>query len=264
MEVTTVSGRRARHHVLTHGRESSLPIVMLHGFLGDMFSWQYCIVPLARYGRIMALDLPGHGRNLASWSGHPAGWLEDALDALEVSRCHVVAHSFGAWIALQGALRAPDRFASLSLVACAGLDSRFNLLLLRQALAADDLDKALAYAQSLAGRSCDSVPRMARHHLEQMGSAERRSILTEMLEDMIVTAASGEARTVNWEALPMPLRFFWSRDDRIVPLPESSSFPPAPDLMLNEDGGHIPHILRPAWLTAGIGDFLASLQRQPA
>jgi pimeloyl-ACP methyl ester carboxylesterase len=267
MQVSTISGRRFQHRVMTHGRGESPPVLMLHGFLGDMFSWQYCVVPLARQGRVVALDLPAHGQCAQAWSGGLDGltdWLEDALDALQLSRCHILAHSFGAWIALQAALRFSDRIASLSLVACAGLDRHFNFPLLRDALQVDEPAAALRYAQMLAGRSCDSVPRLARHHLEQLADAPRRSMLLSMLEDMIAAVASQAPSRLDWDRLTVPVRFFWSRNDRIVPMPDRLALPAQPDLMLNDEGGHVPHILVPTWLTAGVSDFLDSLQRQTA
>lgn len=276
MQAFAVAGKRYRHHALMHGpvgpalrpgQPGRVPVVLLHGFLGDMFSWQYCVVPLSRHGQVFALDLPGHGKACevtVDGLDAMAAWLEDALDALDLDCCHLVAHSFGAWVALQGALRLQQRVRSLSLVSCAGLDRHFNFPLLGAALAVDDEPGAVRYAEALLGQSGETAKLLARRHLALVTDIQRRLALQRMLDEMVESVSSARLAPIEWSLLHAPMKFFWSRNDTIVPLPPMEVFPPDVDLCINEQGGHVPHIVTPGWLNDGIGSFLISSQASSA
>ena len=84
------------------------------------FLYRKVIPRLADQGlRAIALDFPGLG--LAdrprgfdySWSGL-ARWLGEAIDALELDRCHLVVHDIGGPIGCEWAMRNPDRVLSLT------------------------------------------------------------------------------------------------------------------------------------------------------
>ncbi|MBI1186034.1 MAG: acetoin dehydrogenase dihydrolipoyllysine-residue acetyltransferase subunit [Alphaproteobacteria bacterium] len=101
------------------------PAVLLHGFGGDLENWTLTMGPLAEERAVYAIELPGHGQSQkaipdATVAG-VAKTIAAALDALGVERAHLVGHSFGGAVALALALEAPDRAASLSLIASAGL-----------------------------------------------------------------------------------------------------------------------------------------------
>jgi pimeloyl-ACP methyl ester carboxylesterase len=260
MHAVTVAGKRFEHHFISYGPPASLgqiPLLMLHGFLGDMFSWQYCMVPLSRHGRVFSVDLPCHGQSKNVWDGEIDGmieWLEDVMDALDMSKCHLVAHSFGAWVALQAALRFSHRIVSLSLVACAGIDKNFNISLLRSALNLDNEHISIEFAKALTGQTSAITYQLASHHKKQLLNSQRLDNLKNMLESMIHSTKL----IVNLSSLTVPLHFLWSCNDNILPLPPRNIFPPQALISINDYGGHIPHILLPGWVTQEINQFLFS------
>jgi pimeloyl-ACP methyl ester carboxylesterase len=96
------------------------PVVLVHGVPSSSFLYRKMIPALAQQGlRAIAFDFPGLG--LAdrpqdfdySWSGL-AQWMGDAIDALEVDRCHIVVHDIGGPIGCEWAVRNPDRVLSLT------------------------------------------------------------------------------------------------------------------------------------------------------
>ena len=115
---------------LSLGDADVVPLVLVHGFGGDINSWMFNLPVLAERGRVIAFDLPGHGGSskdvgagdLASLTGT----LEGFLGALGIERAHFVGHSLGGAVALTLALDRPGLVASLSLVAPAGLGSEIN------------------------------------------------------------------------------------------------------------------------------------------
>src|SRR4051794_32033037 len=96
------------------------PVVLLHGVPSSSFLYRKVIPVLAQQGlRGVAFDFPGLG--LAerpvdfdyTWSGL-ARWLGEAIDALELDRCHLVVHDIGGPIGCEWAVRNPDRVLSLT------------------------------------------------------------------------------------------------------------------------------------------------------
>lgn len=91
-------------------------LVLLHGFGGSPEIWTPVIAHLAPGARTLALPLPGHDPSSplqedASFDGAVAA-LHDRLPPA----CELLGYSLGARLALELALRAPDRVRRLSLV----------------------------------------------------------------------------------------------------------------------------------------------------
>jgi pimeloyl-ACP methyl ester carboxylesterase len=95
------------------------PLLLIHGLGTSSDDWAVLAPRLARTYRVLSVDLPGHGRSPAL-SGHPsvpaiADVLESDLDALGLSRVHLLGNSLGARLALELA----GRQRALSAVALA-------------------------------------------------------------------------------------------------------------------------------------------------
>ncbi len=97
-------------------------VVLVHGVPSSSYLYRKVVPPLAERGlRAVAFDFPGLG--LAerpsgfdySWSGL-ASWIDPALDALGVERCHLVVHDIGGPIGLEWALRNRDRVLTLTVL----------------------------------------------------------------------------------------------------------------------------------------------------
>jgi haloalkane dehalogenase len=96
------------------------PVVLLHGVPTSSFLYRKLLDPLSTAGlRPIAFDYPGLG--LAerpegfdySWSGL-ARWTGQAIDALQIERCHLVVHDIAGPIGCEWAVRNPDRLLSLT------------------------------------------------------------------------------------------------------------------------------------------------------
>jgi pimeloyl-ACP methyl ester carboxylesterase len=95
------------------------PVVLIHGAGGSHQHWLYQVRDLPQ-SVSYALDLPGHGRSPGTGRdsiGAYGDWLRAFLDEAGLARAVLVGHSMGGAIALDLALRWPDRVAGLGLVA---------------------------------------------------------------------------------------------------------------------------------------------------
>ena len=119
---------RVRVSVLHYGdaEDPRPPLVCLHGSPGSARNFEDLGRRVGDTGRrVYALDLPGFGRTrgeVPSYSilAHARASLA-VLDELGVPRAHLVAWSMGGGVALHLADLAPDRVASVSLVAAIGV-----------------------------------------------------------------------------------------------------------------------------------------------
>jgi pimeloyl-ACP methyl ester carboxylesterase len=109
-----------RMHYATAGPEDGPPIILLHGFPEFWYSWRFQIAALAQAGyRVYAPDQRGY--NLTDKHGpyDVATLTQDIAnfqDALNVARCPIVGHDWGAVVAWTFAARYPARVEKLIIV----------------------------------------------------------------------------------------------------------------------------------------------------
>jgi pimeloyl-ACP methyl ester carboxylesterase len=107
------------------------PVVLLSAF--NAAGWYPHVAALAKDGPVYGIDIPGDPnpsvpRALMTPPESCAAWLDELLAQLSDRPAHLVGFSYGGWIAMNQAIRAPSRIASITLLDPAGLtklDARF-------------------------------------------------------------------------------------------------------------------------------------------
>ena len=110
-------GDDLRLHVVSSGKGPAL--VLLHGFTGSAETWDFLRPVLDDRYRVVAVDLPGHGRS--SSPSEPARYSLDlfatdlalVFDSLEIGRAAVLGYSMGGRAALRFAIAHPGRISGL-------------------------------------------------------------------------------------------------------------------------------------------------------
>jgi pimeloyl-ACP methyl ester carboxylesterase len=103
-----------------HG-EAGEPLVLMHGYTGDVTDWRFQLPEFSRTHRVVAMDHRGHGRSeapndRASYTiSQMADDAQALADFLGLERYHLVGHSMGGAIAQEMALASPGRLLSLTL-----------------------------------------------------------------------------------------------------------------------------------------------------
>jgi pimeloyl-ACP methyl ester carboxylesterase len=111
-------GRRVSVMTMGQGRE----VLLIHGLGATKASFYDTAAALSQDGyRVHALDLPGFGSSSKPATGpYTARWFADTvvdlMDQLMIDRAHLVGNSMGGRVALEVALREPERVGGLALL----------------------------------------------------------------------------------------------------------------------------------------------------
>lgn len=123
-----VERRSGPVHYWESGPPGTAPVVLLHGFLSSCRQWRGTMARNPDL-RLLAPDLPGHGRSVLPRHPLTPARYTDVLEAwaerLGVGACALVGHSMGGMVAVDWAARHPPRASGLGLCAPAGAPHRF-------------------------------------------------------------------------------------------------------------------------------------------
>jgi pyruvate dehydrogenase E2 component (dihydrolipoamide acetyltransferase) len=236
------------------------PLLLIHGFGGDLQNWQFNQPDLAIDRVVYAIDLPGHGGSSKTISGGDVPALARAvrsgLAALGVERLHVAGHSLGGAIALQLALDEPKRVASVTLICSAGLGPEINSGYIDAFIRADKRKEMKATVEALfadpAFVSRDMVDDLLKYKRLDGVLPALRAIAGGVLSDGRQTTILADRLAT----LDVPVQAIWGEDDAIIPAAHANAVPEARRHVL-PGAGHMVHIEKPAEVTRLIGEFVA-------
>lgn len=261
------AGRRISYHDRMPNREEGPPLVLLHGFGGDKDNWLFNIDALATGRRALAPDLPGHGESSKDVGVGDLDSLAAAVlaffDALDLSNAHLVGHSLGGAIAVEVARAAPNRVASLSLIAPAGLGGGVSddyLLGFIEAQRRKELKTVLQMlfkAPGLVGK--DMIEGVSRFKRMDGADAALRKVRDAVFPGGAVAVDVAGALA----AYRGPVLAIWGDADRIVP-PPAGGLPSAVRLETIADAGHLPQLEASSKVNVLIEEFLTGQMAEPA
>ena len=237
-ETVEIDGRQVRY--LTRG-EGGTPVILIHGFGGDLNNWLFNHEALAAKRVVHALDLPGHGSSSKDVGDGSIGFFADIVtgfaDALGVEQAHLVGHSMGGAIALAVARAAPARVASVTLIGSAGLGG--------------DIDGDYLEGFIAAERRKDLKP-----HVEKLFS-DPALVTRQLVNDLLafkridgVTAALGtirdafapggaQAESLRDVAGSVPTLVIWGDGDQIIPASHAEGLGDGVDCTVMAGQGHM-------------------------
>ncbi len=112
-----IETKGSHYYYLDEGQGA--PILMLHGFTGSSESWSEIINFFSDARRLIAIDLPGHGKtrneNLPHTFESIASDIVTIIERLDLKPVDLIGYSMGGRLALFLALQYPEKFRSLIL-----------------------------------------------------------------------------------------------------------------------------------------------------
>jgi pyruvate dehydrogenase E2 component (dihydrolipoamide acetyltransferase) len=238
-------GKRLR--VLDLGVGDAVPVVLVHGFGADLNAWMFNQPAMAETRRVVAFDLPGHGGSTkvldkAVGAESFAADLDRALVVLGIDRAHLVGHSMGGAIALVFAQWQPERVASLTLIAPAGLGPEINAAFITGFIRAQrrrEMQEALSllvHDPALVGRAMiEDVLRYKR--LDGVQAA-----LEAIAAEWFPNGSQRLGLAASLEGLRMPVQLIWGRDDHIIPITHAEALAGRVPVHILDAAGHLPHM----------------------
>jgi pyruvate dehydrogenase E2 component (dihydrolipoamide acetyltransferase) len=232
------------------------PVVLIHGFGGDLDNWLFNIDALAEDATIYALDLPGHGQSVKSLADPTIAGMAKAvtafMDAVAVEAAHLVGHSMGGAVAARMARETPERVKSLALIAPAGLGAPVNRDYLEGFVTASSrrelkpVVEMLFFDKSL----------VTRQLLENVLRYKRIDGVAEALRPLSKALLAPEAAA---PSLPsqLPTMLLWGKEDRIIPAPAADEFGAAP-IEVIPGAGHMIQMEGAKAVNARLRDHLAA------
>jgi len=255
-ETVEAGGRSLQY--LKVGEGEGDPLILIHGFGGDINIWVFNQEALAAEHTVYALDLPGHGQstkdvgdgNLASFTQV----LADFLDAMDIEKAHLVGHSMGGAIAGAFAKDHPDRVSSIILIASAGLGPEINDEYIEGFIAANrrremkkvlemlfadpDLVKRQLVNDVLKFKRLDGVDEALRTVADKVFPDGRQTDVPDLSE------------------VSVPILAIWGSEDRIVPASHAENLPSEARVEVLEDTGHMPQMEAAGKVNRLVGEFI--------
>lgn len=258
-----------------NSREQKLhPVVLLHGFTGSAEAMSGLAEGLSDAYRVLAVDLPGHGKTEMPQSAlrgfameSTVSCLWDALDELGAERANLVGYSMGGRVALSAAVARPKRVASVvCLGASPGIADPIERTQRREA------DEALASSIVSDGVKQFVDTWLAQPLFASLASrlspadfqASRRQRLTNTAEGLAFSLRSigtGSMKPLHDALADAEFLCLWvagAEDAKFAAVAEEmSATMPNGRCALVSDAGHSVHLENPVATLSAIGDFLS-------
>ncbi|MDN6041269.1 MAG: acetoin dehydrogenase dihydrolipoyllysine-residue acetyltransferase subunit [Acetobacter sp.] len=247
------------------GSGEGLPLLLVHGFGGDISNWLLTQDSLAKNRKVIAFDLPGHGASSKNvQDGSLAGLAKvvaSLLDALGVSKAHVMGHSLGGGVALTVLRDAPEKVASLTLIAPATIGTHVNADFItgfteaeRNRAVQHELEK-LVYNKALIGRKMvDAVVRARR-----LDGA--RDALRTIASACFDNDRQRDALLPVLEKTDIPVEVIWGQEDAILSADAAKTLPDKVEVHVLAESGHLPQMEKAADVNKIVEEFLEKSEK---
>ncbi len=269
----TIDGVRLHYQA----KGAGTPLVLLHGFTSSTYSWKDVFEPLSKSFRVIAVDLKGFG-----FSAKPDGdytrraqamLIAHLLDHLKIEKAWLCGNSMGGEVALNLALRHPERVAGLVLIDSGGVEVEGSGSLAPGYLLIPGVGRLL---MALALTS----DKLVREGLEKSFyddtkvTAELVAVYHRPLKTRGGQLASLRARTqfgqfpieAELGSVTAPALLIWGAEDELIPVAagrKMNALIKNSQLVVIEKCGHLPQEEMPGRVVAEITKFIEAHPQQP-
>ncbi len=257
-ETVEIGGKNIQY--LKMGEGEGPPLLLLHGFGGDINIWVFNQEALSAARTVYALDLPGHGGSTKDVGEGDLDSLVDVvagfMDEMGIEKAHIFGHSMGGAVAGSFAVKHSERVQSLALIASAGLGEEINGDYIEGFIAANrrkemrDALKLLFADEELVNRQLvNDVMKFKR--LDGVDEALRK------IADKLFPGGK-QADVPDISGVEVPMLVVWGAEDNIVPVAHAQNVPENARVEILDATGHMPQMEAAGQTNRLIGEFLDS------
>ncbi len=245
-------------------------LILLHGLSGDLNGWALNQRVLAANRRVIAIDLPGHGRSTRDIGDGTApvlaAMLTELPDALGLERFHLLGLSFGGAIALDLAKtfadRSDRRLESLTCLSAGGLGTSVNTDFIYAYLRAETTEAMYAALSQVFHDE-----RMVNDAMVYYGLLGRADpAFRDGIETMITANFTGQRQRFDYTGtarnLSVPVHVIWGRQDRIIPVEHGEALADARPVHIFDACGHMPNVEMADRFNELVAEILGKVERK--
>jgi pyruvate dehydrogenase E2 component (dihydrolipoamide acetyltransferase) len=257
-EPETVEAGGKSLQYLKVGEGEGDPLVLLHGFGGDINIWVFNQEALAAEHTVYSLDLPGHGQSTKDvGDGDLASFVQalaDFLDAMEIEKAHLVGHSMGGAVAGAFANAHPDRVSSVILISSAGLGPEINEEYIEGFIAANKR-RDMRNVLKMLFADPDLVKRELVNDVLKFKRLDGVDEALRKVADKVFPDGQ-QADVPDLSEVSVPILVIWGSEDQIVPVSHTENVPSEARVEILEDTGHMPQMEAAGQVNRLVGEFL--------
>jgi pimeloyl-ACP methyl ester carboxylesterase len=221
------------------------PLVLLHGFGGDLNAWRALLATARPACPVLGIDLPGHGGSAAMRVAGFDEMVDAVAAALATERLeamHLAGHSLGGAVAAALAGRDGSKARSLFLIAPAGLGPDINGAFLAGLLRARSAASLSPWMAELVADPQALGPSFVGLTLRQLEAEGARQALEATAAALFPDGTQAFGVRDALQRLAVPAKIVWGTEDRIIPASHGRGLPGRIALHLFGGLGHMPHI----------------------
>jgi pyruvate dehydrogenase E2 component (dihydrolipoamide acetyltransferase) len=253
-------GAGGLHHVWLR-RGTGVPLVMLHGFSGDLNNWRGLFAGARFDAPVLALDLPGHGQSLLQIPADMdalAECVEQSIAGLIQGPLVLVGHSFGGAVAARIAARGGLDLRGLCLIAPAGLGPEINGNFTDGILRAREAGSLRPWLNELVHDSAVISDVFLGAVVEQRGNQALTDAMRAFANRFLPDGTQSHSILPDLARLTLPVRVIFGRNDRILPFTRTADLPGHVALHALAGCGHMPHLEHPSLALRLLSEMLQS------
>lgn len=260
-EPETVDAGGTRIRYLKMGEAGGPPILFIHGYGGDLYSWMFNQEALSENNTTYAIDLPGHGGSTKDVGAGDLSVFTSAvlafMDAQSIEKAYLVGHSMGGATALALAADNADRVASATLIAPAGLGSEINMDYIEGFISQSRAKKLRAVLELLVADPKAITAEMVEEVIKFKRVDGVGPALTTLRDGLMPGGRQSAQLRDHLSTLAAPAQVVWGKEDRILPASHADGLPDDVKVTIYDDAGHMPHMEKAAEVNALIGKLVA-------
>jgi pyruvate dehydrogenase E2 component (dihydrolipoamide acetyltransferase) len=257
-EPESVETKAGRINYLAMG-EGGDPVIFIHGYGGDLNNWMFNQEEISSSHATYAIDLPGHGGSTKDvGAGDPPSLMAAVLafmDKKDIRRAHLVGHSLGGGLALALAIEHPDRVASVTAVAPAGLGPDINMDYIEGFIAEKRAKKLRPVLEMLVA----NPELISKDMVEDVLKFKRLDGVDQALAKLRDGCFAGGNQKVALRdklgGLKLPVQVVVGEQDHILPASHADGLPAGIQVTRFADAGHMPHMEK----AADVNELIRSL-----
>ncbi len=225
------------------GERDAAPIIFLHGFGGRAANWQDVQSQISKHHKTIAFDLPGHAGSLDYPDfGEPkvaARAVIEELSARNIDKAHLVGFSMGGAIASLIGLFAPEKIASLTLLAPGGFGPEINHRMLQAYAAAESEDEFRGVLPQFFGFSAEISDEFIRQEVEAREVSSATDALKKIANLLFDGKEQGVIPLAPLVEIGVPIKVLWGTQDNILPTRQAHKLPGEIATHVFADTGHM-------------------------